>query len=111
MSTTVSVSPVRQALLLKLEQESQQLKELVLALPDQVEQLDEAAQQVRSGVLEIFRGLPQAWSEAAPLRVMQTVCEHCEEPMRHKGYVRGPLVTTMPKWSCRWSSSHLNGSK
>jgi len=95
MSTAVSVSPVKQALLLELEQVGQQLQELVRALPDELEHLEVAEQQVRAGVLEIGRGLLQAWSEAAPLRGMQPVCEQCEEPMRHKGYVSGPLVTTL----------------
>ena len=95
MSTAVSVSPVKQALLLKLEQVGQQLKELVLALPDELEELERAEEQVRAGVLELGRGLLQAWSAAAPLRVAQPECEHCQEPLRHKGYVSGPLVTTL----------------
>jgi len=95
MSTAVSVSRVKQALLLELEQVGQQLKELVLALPDEWEELEQAEEQVRAGVLELGRGLLQAWSEAAPLRIVQPTCEHCAEPMRHKGYVSGPLVTTL----------------
>jgi hypothetical protein len=71
------------------------LKDLVLALPEELDQLEQAEQQVRSGVLQLGRSLLQAWSATAGARVSPPTCAACLEPMRHKGYVDGPLVTTL----------------
>jgi hypothetical protein len=57
--------------------------------------LEQAEEQVRAGVLELGRGSLQAFRKAAPLHESQAERKHCEEPMRHKGYVSGPLVTTL----------------
>lgn len=95
MSTTASASSVKQALLLEVDQLTQRLKELALSLPEELEQLDQAEQEVRSGVLRIGRGLLQAWSNTATLERMQPECAACQEAMRHKGYVSGPLTTTL----------------
>ena len=37
----------------------------------------------------------QLWSEAADTKVPIPECEGCGRRMRHKGYVRGPLITTL----------------
>jgi hypothetical protein len=95
MSTAAAVSSVKQALLLQLDQLGQQLKELVLSLPDELEQLDQVEREIRLGVLLIGRGLLQAWSKAATLARLQPECADCREAMRHKGYVTGPLTTTL----------------
>jgi hypothetical protein len=95
MSTTSAVSSVKQALLLELDQFNQQLKELVLSLPDELEQLDQAEQEIRLGMLHIGRGVLQAWSQRATLARQQPECAACQETMRHKGYVTGPLTTTL----------------
>lgn len=95
MSTTPAVSSVKQALLLEVDQLTEQLKELALSLPDELEQLDQVEQEIRSGVLRIGRGLLQAWSNSAKLARMQPECAACQEAMRHKGYVTGPLATTL----------------
>lgn len=95
MSTTVSLSPVKQALLAKVEKSHEQLTELLLSLPEDLEQLEQAEEKLRSGLLKLGRGLLQAWGESVPAGVAQPECSECEEPMRHKGYVAGEVVTTL----------------
>jgi hypothetical protein len=95
MSTTGSLSQVKQALLAKAENFQEQLIELLLSLPEELEQLEQAEEQLRSGLLKLGRGLLQNWSEAVPARVAQPECGECEEPMRHKGHVAGTVVTTL----------------
>ena len=95
MSTTAAVSSVKQELLLKLDWLGQQLKELVLALPEELSGLEQAEGQVRAGMLKLGQQLLQSWSDTANVQAAQPACPACQEPMRHKGYVEGPLVTTL----------------
>jgi hypothetical protein len=95
MSTTGSAAIVKEALMEKLERCRQQLEDLVVSLPESLDDLAIAEQLVRQGILEIGRELLQGWSEAADARVEAPQCEACQELMRHKGYVQGQLVTTL----------------
>lgn len=95
MSTQGSGSSVKQLLLEQLASCQQQLRELAEALPETLDDLASAEQQIRETVLQIGRELLQLWSEVADARVSAPDCEACQKRMRHKGYVRGPLVTTL----------------
>ena len=95
MSTTSAADLVKQRLLSKLERCHHHLRQLAESLPQTLAELADAEQLVRQGVLEIGRELLQGWSEAANAQVDTPECEDCQEPMRHKGYVEGPLVTTL----------------
>jgi len=95
MSTTTSSGLVKQQLLLAVEVSRQQLAALAESLPDSLDGLADAEQLVRQGVLEVGRSLLQAWSESADCQTATPECEQCQEAMRHKGYVQGPLVTTL----------------
>jgi len=66
-----------------------------MQLPDTLVELAQAEQCVRVGMLEIGRELLQSWSAVADPQVATPECEHCQESMRHKGYVEGPLLTTL----------------
>jgi len=95
MSTTASVNRVKQLLLDRVERCCEQLRQLAEVLPETLVELAAAEQLVRQGVLEIGRELLQGWSEAADARVATPDCQDCAEPMRHKGYVVGPLATML----------------
>jgi hypothetical protein len=95
MSTTSAVSLVKQQLRDKLEHCCQRLHQLAESLPETLIELGTAEQLVRDGVLEIGRELLQFWSEVADAKAATPECEACQEPMRHKGYIEGPLVTTL----------------
>jgi hypothetical protein len=95
MSTTISAAIVKEALREKLQRCHRQLEELVVSLPESLDELAVAERLVREGVLEMGRELLQGWSEAADARSEAPQCEACQEIMRHKGYVHGPLVTTL----------------
>ena len=95
MSTTTADSFVKQCLVLKLDRLAEQLRGLAESLPDDLDDLAAAEQQIREGVLEIGRQLLQSWSDVADAQAATPECDACEEPMRHKGYVIGPLMTTL----------------
>jgi hypothetical protein len=95
MSTTDVVATVKQALLAKLELCQAKLRMLAASLPDSLNSLEEAERLVRAGVLEMGRDLLQSWSDMAEARIERPACEDCGQATRHKGYVRGPLVTTL----------------
>jgi len=95
MSTTTADSFVKQSLVLKLDRLAEQLRGLAESLPDDLDDLAAAEQQIREGVLEIGRQLLQSWSDVADAQAATPECDACEEPMRHKGYVIGPLMTTL----------------
>lgn len=107
MSTTPSAATVKQTLFTKIEQCQERLRELATELPNALDDLEQAEQQVRAGMLEIGQALLQAWSESASPRTSQPECRPCRQGMRHKGYVSGPLVTTLgvirvrrPRYRC-----------
>ena len=95
MSTTAAVDRVKQELLERVERCCGRLRQLAASLPETLAELAAAEQLVRSGMLEIGRELLQGWSDAADGRVETPECEACADPMRHKGYVEGPLATTL----------------
>ena len=95
MSTTCSVHSVKQDLMAKVQECQKMLVELAEALPDRLDDLPAAESMVRNGLMKIGKQLLQGWCEAADRRVAAPVCVDCEEPMRHKGYVGGPLVTSL----------------
>ena len=95
MSTQGSASAVKQLLLEQLSSCQQQLQELAEALPESLDELASAEQQIRETMLRIGRELLQLWSEVADARVSVPDCETCQHRMRHKGYVCGSLATTL----------------
>lgn len=95
MSTTTAAGLVKQRLLSRVEQCCEQLQRLAESLPETLAELAAAEELVRKGVLEVGRQLLQGWGEVADARVDTPECGHCQEPMRNKGYVKGPLVTTL----------------
>lgn len=95
MSTVISAASVKQRLASVLEACCERMKALAANLPEQLDDLAAAEEAVRVGMLEIGRDLLQGWSNAADSRVAPPQCQACQEAMRHKGYVRGPLVTTL----------------
>lgn len=95
MSTTTATDLVKQRLWDKVERCCQQLHQLAEGLPETLLELADAEQLVRKGMLEIGKDLLQGWSEIADAHVDTPECEACQEPMRHKGYLEGPLVTTL----------------
>jgi len=95
MSTTEVVPAVKQRILARLEQCHEKLRRLAASLPDSLNGLEEAERLVRAGVLEIGRELLQSWSDVAEARSERPECEDCRQATRHKGYVCGPLVTTL----------------
>jgi len=107
MSTTDVTKSVKQSLVVKIERCQEKLRALAEALPEVLNDLEQAEQLVRSGMLQIGRDLLQAWSEEADAKAARPDCEQCGEPTRHKGYVSGPLVTTLgtievrrPRYRC-----------
>lgn len=107
MSTTDVAGSVKQTLVAKLEQCQEKLRALAASLPETLNDLELAEHLVRSGVLEIGRELLQAWSGVADAQAARPVCQQCDERTRHKGYVSGPLVTTLgaidvrrPRYRC-----------
>jgi hypothetical protein len=107
MSTTDVAGLVKQALVAKLEQCQEKLRALAASLPETLIDLELAEHLVRGGVLEIGRELLQAWSEVADAQAARPDCQQCDERTRHKGYVSGPLVTTLgtidvrrPRYRC-----------
>jgi hypothetical protein len=107
MSTTDVAGSVKQRWIAKLERCQEKLRALAASLPDALDDLELAEQLVRSGMLEIGRDLLQAWSEEADAHAARPDCQECAEPTRHKGYVSGPLVTTLgtiavrrPRYRC-----------
>ncbi len=95
MSTTTATDFVKQRLCDKAERCCQRLRQLAESLPQTLVELADAEQVVRKGMLEIGKDLLQGWSEVADAQVDTPECNDCQEPMRHKGYVEGPLVTTL----------------
>lgn len=95
MSTTIAASSVKDSLLAALEQHQAKLRELAESLPESLDDLAVAEELVRRGVLQLGRELLQSWSEVARGQVAAPQCEECQERMRHKGHVAGPLVTTL----------------
>jgi Transposase len=95
MSTSVSSQVVKQRLSLALEQCRQQLETLAESLPESLVDLASAEESIRRGMLRIGGELLQSWSEVADCRTSPPQCAHCQERMRHKGYVRGSLTTTL----------------
>ena len=95
MSTSTAVDLVKQHLRDRVEHCCQRLQQLAESLPATLIELEAAEQLVRQGVLEVGRELLQSWSEVADAKAITPQCEACQEPMRHKGYVEGPLVTTL----------------
>lgn len=107
MSTTDVVAQVKQALLAKVEHCQEKLRALAASLPDSLDGLEQAERLLRAGLVEIGRELLQGWSDAAQSRAKRPSCEKCRQSTRHKGYVRGPLVTTLgtirvrrPRYRC-----------
>jgi hypothetical protein len=95
MSTTPSFAFVKQALISKLEECQRRLAQLAASLPDSLADWSTAEELIRAGVLEIGRELLQGWSDAADAHATPPSCGDCQEVMRHKGYISGPLVTTL----------------
>jgi hypothetical protein len=95
MSTTSSATLVKQELIAKLDACHEKLLTLIVSLPDQLEELPAAEAEIRRVVLELGRELLQAWSETADAKASAPPCAACQQRMRHKGYVQGPLVTTL----------------
>lgn len=95
MSTTSAASEVKRALLMSVETHQAQLRELIESLPDSLEDLSAVEQQIRDAMLKLGQAVLQSWSEVADARVAPPECAECQEPMRHKGYVSGPLVTML----------------
>jgi hypothetical protein len=95
MSTNGSTSLVKQQLDQKCERACEQLRELMASLPATLDDLGDAEQRLREGLLVIGGGLLQSWSEAVDAQATTPECESCQEAMRHKGYVVGPLTTTL----------------
>lgn len=95
MSTAISTASVKQRWASVLEACCERMKTLAASLPEQLDDLATAEEAVRVGMLEIGRDLLQGWSDAADAKAAVPQCEACQEAMRHKGYVRGLLVTTL----------------
>jgi hypothetical protein len=95
MSTTLCSTFVKQVLLAKLEECQRRLAELAASLPDCLAEWAVAEESIRAGVLEVGHELLQGWSNAADAHASAPVCAGCQEVMGHKGYVTGPLVTTL----------------
>jgi hypothetical protein len=95
MSTSVSSQLVKQRLCLALDRCRQQLETLAESLPESLVDLASAEEAIRGGMLRIGGELLQSWSEVADRRASPPECAHCQETMRHKGYVRGSLMTTL----------------
>ncbi len=91
MSTTVAPAVVKQEL---LETVQHLVLELAQSLPDDLHDLSEAEELIRTAVLELGGRVLQGWSETAAAGTLAPVCE-CGRKMRHKGYVEGSLVTTL----------------
>jgi hypothetical protein len=77
------------------EQHHAQLRELIESLPESLDDLAAVEELVRRRVLQLGRAILQSWSEAAQAQAKAPQCPECAERMRHKGYVAGPLVTTL----------------
>jgi hypothetical protein len=101
MSTTISSGLVKQRLQLAVENGRRQLEALAEALPECLAELACAEEMIRQEVLKIGRDLLQHWSESADCQTPTPECEHCQEAMRHKGYVPGSLVTTLGNLTLR----------
>lgn len=95
MSTTPSVSAVKQSLLALVERHQAQLRELMESLPDSLDDLALVEVTIRRGLLKLGRDLLQSWSAVADSHTPTPECPACQERMRHKGYVAGPLLTTL----------------
>jgi len=95
MNTTSAASLVKQSLLAAIERHQAELRELMGSLPDSLDDLAQVEETIRRGVLKLGRDLLQSWSEAADARTEPPECQECQERMRHKGYVEGPLLTTL----------------
>jgi len=95
MSTTGTAVSVKQVFVEKLESFQQQLLQLAESLPESLEELACAEQTIRQGMLKIGQQLLQLWSEAADAKILIPECKKCGRRMRHKGYVRGSLATTL----------------
>jgi len=108
MSTTETVSAVKQALMEKVQQEIlPQLQQLVRDLPEQLTDFDAAETQLRQGLLQVARHLLDLWGHVADLKVARPHCPQCGVPMRHRGLPETNLVTTVgevsyrrPRWRC-----------
>ena len=77
------------------EHHQAQLRRLVESLPDSLDDLAVVEETIRRGMLQLGRELLQSWSEVAEAQTAAPECAACSERMRHKGYVAGPLVTTL----------------
>lgn len=95
MSTSFSSPSVKQKWEARIQACQQELMNLAEALPQSLDDLPNAEQAVREAVLQLGRTLLQTWCETADARTPAPNCSCCERPMRHKGYVKGPLVTTL----------------
>src|SRR2546423_1868172 len=96
MSTPPDLSPVKHALLEKLHQDVvPALEQLVADLPDALTDAAQAERQVRAGALAAARLLLAAWGQTADPTVAPPNCPHCRLPLRHKGYQKGRVVTTL----------------
>jgi hypothetical protein len=95
MSTTSSGCSVKESLLALVERHQAQLRELIQSLPESLDDLAAAEELVRRGVLQLGRAILQSWSETAQAQTEAPQCAECADGMRHKGYVVGPLVTTL----------------
>jgi hypothetical protein len=108
MSTTETLSAVKQALLEKLHQEIvPQLEQLVHMLPEQLVDFAQAETQLRDGLLKVAQHLLDIWGHVADLKVARPCCPTCAVPMRHRGLPETGVVTTVgavsyrrPRWRC-----------
>lgn len=95
MSTAHADSAVKERLLSSLETCQEVLRSLAASLPESLENFEDAEQQIRQTMLELGRCVLQQWSDAAEARASRPTCHSCGGQTRHKGYVRGPLVTML----------------
>lgn len=102
MSSPQSASTVKQALRTKLHQDIVPfLEQLIDSLPEDLNCLSQAEQQLRDGSLESARLLLEGWGQVAERTKARPCCEKCGVPMRHKGLKPLCLATTVGDIQCR----------
>lgn len=102
MSSSQSGSDVKQALRTKLHQDIVPfLEQLIDHLPDDLNCLSQAEQQLREGGVESARLLLEGWGQVAQRTKARPCCAKCGVLMRHKGLKRLGLATTVGDIQCR----------
>lgn len=69
------------------------LDEVLDKLPTDLQRLDEAEQQLATGMQRLAVASMQGWAETASTASPPPKCPGCGQPMRHRGLVRRTLVT------------------